>query len=69
MNYFDLWNFPNCIGAIDGKHVPLFSPAGSGSLFYNYHICFNITWKFSTSKLCFILKFNNLSSDDLIKFK
>ncbi|CAH1993153.1 unnamed protein product [Acanthoscelides obtectus] len=30
------WNFPNCAGALDGKHIILRSPFHSGSEFYNY---------------------------------
>ena len=35
-DYEELWNFPHCLGAIDGKHVIIQAPHYSGSMFYNY---------------------------------
>ena len=32
----ELWNFPNCLGAIDGKHVKIVPPHISNLHFHNY---------------------------------
>jgi hypothetical protein len=31
-----MWNFPMCLGAMDGKHIAFNPPANAGSYFFNY---------------------------------
>jgi hypothetical protein len=41
-NFRTIWNFPNCIGVVDGKHVVTEAPANSGSQYVNYKKTFLI---------------------------
>ena len=41
-HFYSQWNYPNCIGAVDGKHVVIQSPHKSDSQFFNYKGTFSL---------------------------
>jgi len=34
--FYKHWNFPHCVGALDGKYIVMQAPANSDSYYYNY---------------------------------
>lgn len=41
-NFMEKWQFPHCLGALDGKHIYIQPPAHSGSMWHNYKGRFSV---------------------------
>nr|XP_042913888.1 protein ANTAGONIST OF LIKE HETEROCHROMATIN PROTEIN 1-like [Parasteatoda tepidariorum] len=54
-NFSKMWNFPNCRGAIDGKHIRIVCPKNSGSAYYCYKDYFStVLLALVDANYCFI---------------
>lgn len=41
-DFYEMWNFPNCCGAIDRKHIRIVCPDSSGTLYFNFKSFFSV---------------------------
>lgn len=41
-DFNDKWQFPNCFGAVDGKHISIKCPPQSGSNYFNYKKIYSV---------------------------
>lgn len=65
-NEFNIrWNFPHCVGVMDGKHIMMQAPKNSGSDFFNYKGFFSVVL-FGIANADYQLQYFNIGSQGRI---
>jgi DDE superfamily endonuclease len=41
-DFYSRWDLPNCVGAMDGKHIRIKAPRNSGTKFFNYKSYYSV---------------------------
>lgn len=62
--FFDIWDMPHCIGAIDGKYIAVECPANDGSIYCYYKSFLGLVFlAVCDAKYTFTLIYSYIGSD------
>ena len=68
-DFFEQWQFPNCCGSMDGKHIRIQAPNNSGSSYFNYKKYSSVVLlAVADANYKFVVIKNKLGSDQVPKF-
>jgi len=66
--FWTRWNFPNCIGAIDGKHIRMKCPKNTGSLYFNNKEHFSLVLLALVDANCKFLVIDVMAKKEIVAY-